>query len=112
MRFVWTTVDPRHFDTFLEAYQAMRRAIGRGIALSTPRPVIVKMRGRYLVKGALTLAGSFHLISGAAGGPTREVLTGTPVRPARPKHRKVSRRYRPSSGGSRVTASFSRGWYR
>jgi hypothetical protein len=46
MRFVWTTVDPGHFDTFLEAHQATRRAIGRGVALSTPRPVIVKMRGR------------------------------------------------------------------
>jgi hypothetical protein len=91
MRFIWTGIDPDRFETFLEAYKAKRRAVARRQALVKPEPVIVRMRGRYLIKGALILGRSFGWTSGTAGGPPREVLIGTPVKPPRPKHRKGKR---------------------
>lgn len=91
MRFIWTGIDPDSFDTFLEAYRAKRRAVARRKALVKPEPVIVRMRGRYLIKGALIVGRSFGSTSGTAGGPPRDVLVGTPVKPLRPKHRKRKR---------------------
>jgi hypothetical protein len=87
MRTIWTDIHPGHFDTFSEARRAIRQAVARREALHKPQPMIVKMHGRYLVKGALIVR-SFGWSSGAAGGSPREVLVGTPVKPPRPKHRK------------------------
>ena len=91
MRFFWTDIYPGHFDTFWEARSARRRAIARREILAKPKPTIVKIQDSWLVRGALVVDGSFDWTSSAAGRSPREVLTGTPVGPPRPKHRKGKR---------------------
>jgi hypothetical protein len=98
MRIVWTGIYP-DFDTLWEARRAKRQAIARREVLAKPEPMIVRMHdGRYLVRGALILGGSFGWRSGTAGGSPREVLVGTPVKPPRPKRRKDKRSPRTIEG--------------
>jgi len=91
MRFFWTDIYPGHFDTFREARSAKRKAIARREVLGKPEPMIVRIQDGWFVKGALVVGGSFGKTGGAAGRSSREVLTGTPVRPQRPKQRKGKR---------------------
>ena len=91
MRFFWTSIYPGHFDTFWEARSAKRKAIARREVLAKPEPMIVRIQDGWFVRGAVVVGGSFGWTSGAAGGSPREVLTGVPVKPPRPKHRRGKR---------------------
>ena|SRR5579863_6216054 len=91
MRIFCTSVYPGHFDTFWEARSAKRKAIARREVLAKPEPMIVRIQDGWFVRGALVVGGSFGRTGGATGRSPREVLTGTPVRPPRPKRRKGKR---------------------